>query len=402
MGLFVASWTSAGLMTLATKSKLPWLAVRTPPANLRQAAGEQWELAPCDPLGPLNRHLSDGGVAVLHVSGPLADPVCLAAVLDDLQRSSVVAVILVPPGSEAAAMLSGRKGHFLCLDDNASPAELRASISAAASLQPAIRQLRAELQAAQPSTGKTEALDQELRLASRLQRDFLPRRLPEVGPVRFAVLYHPAEWVGGDIYDVARLDETHVGFYIADAVGHGLPAALLTMFIKKAFQTKRIVGNTYQIVPPESALGELNTDICDQELSGSPFCTAVYAVIDTASLILTFARAGHPEPVLIRPDGTCQTLPSRGTLLGVFPEETFPSQRQQLNLGDRLVLYSDGVEPLLKCGDRHVRGPADLFASWAGRSREEILLGLNEQLDATPADPRQSDDITVLIMDVQR
>ncbi len=393
-------------MTLVTKSKLPWLAVRTPPANLRQAAGEQWELAPCDPLVPLKQHFCDGGVAVLHASGPLADPVCLAAVLEDLQRSSAVAVILVTAGSEAAAELSGRNGQFLCLDDNASPAELRATISAAASLQPAIRQLRAELdsarQATQPSSEKAEALDQELRLASRLQRDFLPRRLPEVGAVRFAVLYRPAEWVGGDIYDVARLDETHVGFYVADAVGHGLPAALLTMFIKKAFQTKRIIGNTYQIVTPESALGELNTDIFDQQLSGSPFCTAVYAVIDTASLILTFARAGHPEPVLIRPDGTCQTLPSRGTLLGVFPDETFPPQQQQLNPGDRLVLYSDGVEPLLQCEDRHVREPADLFASWAGRGREEILLGLNEQLDAAPAESRQADDITVLIMDIQR
>ena len=82
----------------------------------------------------------------------------------------------------------------------------------------------------------------------------MSRRLPEVGPIRFGALYRPATWVSGDIYDVVRLDETHVGFYVADAVGHGMPAALLTMFIKKALLTKRILGHTYEILPPHVSL----------------------------------------------------------------------------------------------------------------------------------------------------
>src|SRR5688572_8924311 len=81
-------------------------------------------------------------------------------------------------------------------------------------------------------------LDEELRLAARLQQDFLPKSLPQVGPVRFHTLFRPAGHVSGDIYDVMRLDETHVGFYIVDAVGHGMPAALLTMFLKNAMVTK--------------------------------------------------------------------------------------------------------------------------------------------------------------------
>ncbi|HAU37257.1 MAG TPA: hypothetical protein DCX07_06020, partial [Phycisphaerales bacterium] len=106
--------------------------------------------------------------------------------------------------------------------------ELAARLDAAAALQPTIVRLRDELAAARQASDKAERtfveLGEEMRLAARLQRDFLPRRLPEVGPARFGVLYRPATWVSGDIYDILRLDETHVGFYVADAVGHGMPA----------------------------------------------------------------------------------------------------------------------------------------------------------------------------------
>src|SRR6202453_5516879 len=84
-------------------------------------------------------------------------------------------------------------------------------------------------------------LDEELRLAAKLQQDFLPKTLPQIGPVHFHTLFLPAGYVSGDFYDVMRLDEKHIGFYIADAVGHGVPAALLTMFIKHALATKQII-----------------------------------------------------------------------------------------------------------------------------------------------------------------
>ena len=68
-------------------------------------------------------------------------------------------------------------------------------------------------------------LDEELRLAARIQQDFLPKTLPQVGNVHFHTLFRPAGYVSGDLYDVIRLDERHIAFYMADAVGHGMPAA---------------------------------------------------------------------------------------------------------------------------------------------------------------------------------
>ena len=97
-------------------------------------------------------------------------------------------------------------------------------------------------------------IDEEMRLAARLQQDFLPKTLPQVGPVRFHTLFRPAGYVSGDLYDVMRLDETHVAFYMADAVGHGMPAALLTMFIKNALVTKEINPNGYRLLPPSESI----------------------------------------------------------------------------------------------------------------------------------------------------
>src|SRR4051794_31980740 len=98
-------------------------------------------------------------------------------------------------------------------------------------------------------------LDEELRLAARLQQDFLPRILPQLGPVHFHTLFRPAGYVSGDLYDIMRLDEHHVGFFICDAVGHGMPAALLTMFIKRALTTKEIQPSGYRLLDPADALG---------------------------------------------------------------------------------------------------------------------------------------------------
>src|SRR5437762_898331 len=102
----------------------------------------------------------------------------------------------------------------------------------------------------------------------------------EVGPVRFAVSYRPCGQVGGDFYDVFRLDEHHVGFYVADAMGHGVPASLLTIFLKKAVQPKEVTGSRYRLVPPGEVLGRLNRELIDQQLAQMPFITMVYGLLN--------------------------------------------------------------------------------------------------------------------------
>src|SRR5688572_24886415 len=182
-----------------------------------------------------------------------------------------------------------------------------------------------------------QRLDDELRLAARLQQDFLPKSLPQVGRLRFHTLFRPAGYVSGDLYDVMRLDERRVGFYMADAVGHGMPAALLTMFVKHALVTKDITPSGYHLLDPGESLRRLNDSMLDQALSHASFVTAVYGVIDADTLQLHLAKAGHPAPLLLRAEGGVEDVSPEGCLLGVFPGETFASQTVQLRPGDRVI-----------------------------------------------------------------
>jgi len=356
---------------------------------------------------PLAAQLSDAGIAMACLNGEADDPHALDRLLDAIDRAPAVAIVLLPDDAKVAwGVLSRREGKFICVSRGASAEEIAAKLVAAESLQPVIRDLEIELAAARKLGGfggwELEELDEEMRLAARLQRDFLPRRLPEVGAVRFGVLYRPLGWVSGDIYDVARLDETHVGFYVADAVGHGMPAALLTMFIKQALPNKRIVDNTYEILPPNVSLGLLNAAICEQNLSSCQFCTAVYCVLDTASLLLSYCRAGHPEPLLIHADGSPASLGAPGSLLGVFPDEAYDAASVPLSAGDRLVLYTDGIEDALAdtIGDRS--GFRRQLLGIANRSREEMLLQITAWIDERAESTRPQDDITVVVADVER
>jgi len=396
--------------SLGTATRLLWVGSGDPPANLLQAVERRWELVAYDSRSPLAGQLAQTGLAVISIADYEQDPVRLGELLEQLACSPAAAIFMLPDGpTTCGAMLDRRGGQFLCVTRDAPADQLSAKLSAAAELQPAIVHLREELAAARQSGGSHHdrnglaELDEQLRLASRLQLDFLPRRLPELGEVRFAALYHPAGWVSGDIYDVTRLDETHVGFYVADAVGHGMPAALLTMFIKKALQTKRIAGNSYQIIPPGASLQELNRDICDQQLPSCQFCTAVYCLVDVSSMTLTFSRAGHPEPILVRSSGAAEALTCPGSLLGAFDDAQYPSRQIQLAAGDRLVLYTDGLEGVFsRSADGRPPNLRKIFSASSGMSRQEVLLRITDRIQSAPPSAQREDDVTVLIMDIGR
>jgi serine phosphatase RsbU (regulator of sigma subunit) len=214
-------------------------------------------------------------------------------------------------------------------------------------------------------------------------------------------LFRPAGYVSGDIYDVERLDEEHVAFFIADAVGHGVPAALLTMYIKRSLQTKTIsddVPHRYQLVSPDKSLAQLNRDMCAQQSGKVRFATACYGVLNCKTLELYFARAGHPYPLLLGVDGSCEMLQADGALLGVFPDETFTMTRMQLTPGDRLLLYSDGFEVAFDPSDK--LDYTEQLKALARGPLDEAFAKLSTKLDHQVGSLHQTDDITALLLDV--
>ncbi len=233
-----------------------------------------------------------------------------------------------------------------------------------------------------------QQIDQELELAQRIQASFLPHTLPQVPHVRFAVHYLLCGRVGGDFYDIFRLDEKHVGFYVADAMGHGVPASLLTIFVKKGVKPKEVFGSQYRLIGPDEVLFRLNRDLIDQQLSEQPFITMVYALFNHQDGILQIARAGHPYPLYVPREGEVRLWRQEGLLLGVVDAQ-FPSHTYSLEPGDKLIFYSDGVDnacfenvpvgvdSLLACANRHRALPVQDFVARLARD----LFGATAQPD---------------------
>ena len=166
-------------------------------------------------------------------------------------------------------------------------------------------------------------IDAELDLARRIQMSFLPQALPEVAGRRFAVHYSLCGRVGGDFYDVFRLDENTVGLYVADAMGHGVPASLLTIFVKKGVRAKEVFGQQYRLVPPGEVLARLNRDLVEQAMADHPFITMVYALYNHREQTVSFARAGHPYPLHVPRHGRAAVVAGRGEPAGRLRDD-FP------------------------------------------------------------------------------
>src|SRR5205823_6120750 len=184
---------------------------------------------------------------------------------------------------------------------------------------------------------------------------------------------------------------------VADAMGHGVPASLLTIFVKMGVRAKEVFGRQYRLVPPDEVLLRLNRELIGQELSECPFITMAYGLFNHREGVLRFARAGHPYPLLVPRDGDLQLWQQEGLLLGVV-DAAFPTHTYQLQTGDKVLLYSDGVDTAVFEGGPP--GAASLKAC-AERRRDlpvqEFLPRLARDLFAGEAQP---DDLTLLALEM--
>lgn len=244
-------------------------------------------------------------------------------------------------------------------------------------------------------------LAEQLRLAGLVQQDFLPSVLPNTDEVRWATMFLPAEWVSGDIYNIVRVDEQHIGFYIADVVGHGMPAALLTIFLKQSLVMRETIEKNYHIFSPAEVVNSLNVRMAAQKLSGYQFATCCYCLLNTKTLQLTYARAGHPYPILIRAGQQPEQLEVRGSLLGVFEHAEYIQQTIQLQAGDKLLLYSDGAEPFIgRFDDLTGFNFKEQFCQIKDLPVVELMDKLNELAQNQNLEPSEVDDITAVALEI--
>ncbi|MBL8877696.1 MAG: serine/threonine-protein phosphatase [Phycisphaerales bacterium] len=335
-------------------------------------------------------------------SADSAQPVLLGA-LADLTRFRIGTLVWGNAGLAA----SSSDGLLDGVPANATCEEVVGRLAAIAHQAPLIRRMGREIDnlhrlGAQLNRYFSE-IDQELRLAGRLQRDFLPREYPSVQGLAFGATYRPASWVSGDFYDLFRLDEEHVAFFIADAMGHGLAAGLLTMFLRQALITKRVSGREYALIDPANVVASLNESLLSARLPSQQFVTAVYGTVNPRSGEVRLSRAGHPYPILFRADGTLEELRSDGALLGVADVgDEFPELRFTLNPGEKILLYTDGIEELLVDPREDSDAPprfTSLVHGWRGLRAEQVIAGLNRHLDRQTGSLHPADDVTAVAIE---
>lgn len=256
-----------------------------------------------------------------------------------------------------------------------------------------------------------DRLHDELHMAAAVQREFLPASLPALPDIDFGLVFRPVNYVSGDIYDLEQLDDDHVGFFIADAVGHGVPAALLTLMLRNSLcmvEPARPLGDPDRIIPPAEVLRRLNHRLCETKAGGGRFATAAYGIIQSSTRQVTIAGAGHPHPLVMGGGLPAQALETDGPLLGVFPDAQFTQADVTLQPGQTLLLYTDGLEcafpeksatsarDFKRASKRYMDHITNLLCADAAHSPEETMRELVRLLDEQAGSLHQADDVTAI------
>lgn len=196
---------------------------------------------------------------------------------------------------------------------------------------------------------KLHEIDESLSSAAEIQRSLLPTAAPKGTVFDFAWRFMPCERVGGDLFNVFRLDETHIGIYVLDVSGHGVPAAMVATSVAQGLNPssgqilKRVIPPPphYELVSPTEVLVSLNREY-PMERFGK-YLTICYMLLDMQSGKVRYSNAALPLPFLIRADGRVETLSAGGTIIGLTESAEYEEGEITMEHGDRLFLYSDGI-----------------------------------------------------------
>jgi serine phosphatase RsbU (regulator of sigma subunit) len=255
-----------------------------------------------------------------------------------------------------------------------------------------------------------ERLERELATAREIQERLLPHRAPELPGFEITGLSIPSRQVGGDYFDFLELPGDRLGIAIGDVSGKGIPAALLMSNLQASLQG--------QVIHPSSVaetVGRVN-DLLVRSTDDHMFATFFYCLLDSGSGRLAMTNAGHNPPIHCRANGSMRMLDTGGLLLGMLPGQNYQQEMVQMEPGDVIVLYTDGITeaegPLVvndpattdtdpESPEPEMFGEERLFNVIRGNLtlsadgiKEAILKAMG---DFTRGEP-QSDDITIVVI----
>ncbi len=180
-------------------------------------------------------------------------------------------------------------------------------------------------------------IEAQLEIARQVQLELLPDRDPELEGFDMSAYVFPTEEVSGDYYDWVNIFDDQIGIVVADAVGKGIPAALLMSFLRASLRASVQVGYA-----PHIAMSKVNNLLWDS-VEDHQFITAIYGILDETNRTLVFSNAGHNPPLLMSADGSYRYVEYGDTPLGMFYDARYHQHFILFEPGQTLVMYTDGI-----------------------------------------------------------
>jgi len=236
-----------------------------------------------------------------------------------------------------------------------------------------------------------QRLDHEIEIASGIQQRLLPKKLPNLPYVAVTGSTLACHSVGGDCFDVIELEGGRHGFFVGDVSGKGISAALLATLLQGIFFT---TASTDIALP--SVFSRVNKYLCERS-GDDRYATVFYGVLNQAGRF-EYVNAGHVPPLILRRSGTIEGLVSGNLPVGMFEEAEYTSASADLQEGDFLVIYTDGVSEAANIHaelfeESRLR---DVLKEFKGQTVEEVAEAIREGIKAFTAGAPQSDDVTIL------
>jgi sigma-B regulation protein RsbU (phosphoserine phosphatase) len=240
---------------------------------------------------------------------------------------------------------------------------------------------------------QAEQISQDLRRAEIIQGALLPQVPPAMRGLSVHSLYRPGHFVGGDLYDVITVEEDKIAVYVADASGHGVSAAMLSVLFKQRLSMMTVPGT---VINPAVVLAKMNDELFRDVAAPGMFITAVYCLIDTGRGTVDIASAGHPPVHLVRASGEASLIERTGPALCLHANAAFKETHIDLQPGDRLFLYSDGLTD--PAGDAIEK--QNLLVEQLGATELTADSFLEDQVGHLPPESTcERDDITMVLVE---
>ncbi|MGD8343194.1 MAG: PP2C family protein-serine/threonine phosphatase [Desulfobacterales bacterium] len=259
---------------------------------------------------------------------------------------------------------------------------------------------------------KQKRLDADLAAAAEIQKSLLPHKIDSTANLSIAWKFMPCEHTGGDIFDMFQLDDDHWALYMLDVSGHGVQAAMITVSVAQFLQPNSghlLEPNSgglaalLQIRTPAEVLTALDDEFPFERFNN--FFTITYMTINTRTGELRYSNAGHPHSILLRKDGPLEHLSKGGPAIGMGDfrllsgqAERFEEGYLQLNPGDKLFVYTDGIVEYQKPGGEFYGSEhlCETLQAMPGKSINDMIEQAIKSLLNFGDHTKPQDDITIL------